>query len=107
MKYTYDEILHMMKWLKKFNTADAIDPSNLVKIQTATRKLKKLRKKFLIIVNITINPRNTFSSTVFDERLKQEELATKTDIADAIAKTYFNDKLKSINQKVTWNKTEN
>ena len=69
-----------------------------------TRKLKKLRNKFLITVNITIN---TFSSTVVDERLKQEELATKTDIANVIAKTCFNDKLKNINQKVTWNKTEN
>lgn len=66
-----------------------------------TRKLKKLRNKFLITVNITINPLNTFSSTVVDERLKQEELATKTDIANAIAKTCFNDKLKNINQKVT------
>ena len=66
-----------------------------------TRKLKKLRNKFLITVNITINPLNTFSSTVVDETLKQEELATKTDIANAIAKTCFNDKLKNINQKVT------
>ena len=72
-----------------------------------TRKLKKLRNKFLITVNITINPLNSFSSTVVDERLKQEELATKTDIANVIAKTCFNDKLKNINQKVTWNKTEN
>ena len=32
---------------------------------------------------------NKFSSTIFDENLKQADFKTKADIADLIKKTYF------------------
>ena len=41
----------------------------------------------------------------FAGRIKQAKLATKSDIADFVKKTDFNDKLKCFNKKVTLNKT--
>ena len=42
----------------------------------------------------------------FDETLKQAKSATKYDIDDFVKRTYFDKKLKSINKKVTSNKTK-
>ena len=42
----------------------------------------------------------------FDETLKQAKSATKDDIDDFVKRTYFDKKLKSINKKVTSNKTK-
>ena len=42
----------------------------------------------------------------FDETLKQVKSATKDDIDDFVKRTYFDKKLKSINKKVTSNKTK-
>ena len=53
---------------------------------------------------ITTNDCSKFSGAIFDERLKQAKLTTKTDIAVFITKTYFDGKLKNINKKVTSNK---
>ena len=39
-------------------------------------------------------------------RLKQINLASKGDTADFVKKTYFNDKLESLNKKVTSDKTK-
>ena len=44
---------------------------------------------------------------IVDAKLKQAKLATKDDIADFLRKAYFDDKLKTINIKVTLNKTKN
>ena len=44
---------------------------------------------------------------IVDAKLKQAKLATKDDIADFLKKAYFDDKLKTINKKVTFNKTKN
>ena len=46
---------------------------------------------------ITIPEFNKLLAEVFDARLKQADLVTKTD---------FDDKLKSLNQKITSNKTK-
>ena len=41
----------------------------------------------------------------FTARLKQANLVTKGDITDFVKKTNFDDKLKSLNKKVTSNKS--
>ena len=42
----------------------------------------------------------------FAERLKEAKLATKSDIANFLKETYFEEKLKNINKKVTLNKSK-
>ena len=42
----------------------------------------------------------------FAERLKEANFASKKDIADFANKTYFDEKLRSINKNVTSNKTK-
>ena len=42
----------------------------------------------------------------FAARLPQANLGTKSDIADFVKKTDFDDKLKNLNKKVTSNKTK-
>ena len=70
------------------------------------KKIEEIEKK---IPNhdqyITINDFSKFSGTIFDERLKEAKLATKTDIAVITTKTYFDEKLKNTNKKVASNKT--
>ena len=84
----YDELI------KKFN---ADDPSKLV---TKLTKTRKLGKKNLTNHNgyITANKFIKFHGEIFDEKLKQAKLTTKNDIDDLITKTYFDDKIKKINE---------
>ena len=46
---------------------------------------------------------NKLATESFVARLKVAKLATKADIADFIKNTYFDDKLKKLNKKVTLN----
>ena len=50
--------------------------------------------------NIYITPES------FVARLKQANLASKSDIANFVKKTHFDDKLKNLNKKFTSNKTK-
>ena len=80
-----------------------------------TQKLVKLKRKCLItimlnvlmlkdLINKTID---LISKTVeyFAGRLKQADLATKTDIDNFTEETHFDNKLKNGNKKVTSNKS--
>ena len=42
----------------------------------------------------------------FTAKLKQTNLATKGDIDDFVKRRDFDDKLKSLNKKITWNKSK-
>ena len=55
---------------------------------------------------ITTQEFNKLTSVHFTGRLKLANLASKKDIADFVKKTYFNDKLKHLNEKVFSNKTK-
>lgn len=55
---------------------------------------------------ITTAEFNKVYGTIFAEKLKQKNVATGHDIADFIKKTYFNEKLITINNRVTSNKTK-
>ena len=55
---------------------------------------------------ITTSEFNQFSETIFDHRLKLRNLVSKSDIANFITKTCFDEKLRNINKKVTSNKTK-
>ena len=72
----------------------------LFKKQIMTQKLVKLKKNSLIIIMINILqlPQfNTLAADVFNARLAQANLITKTD---------FDAKLSSLNRKITTNKTK-
>ena len=53
---------------------------------------------------ITIDYFNKFLGAIFEERLKQANLASKNDIALFLKKIYFDEKLRNNNDKVTSNK---
>ena len=65
-----------------------------------------MRIKYLTIVNITTPEFNKKTIETFASRLAQVNLASKTDIANLVRKTDFDDKLKNLNKKVTSNKTK-
>ena len=75
-------------------------------------KLKEIENK---IPNhdkyLTFPKFNKFSTTIFDEKLKQRKFklnksVTKSDIADSIKYTYFDAKPRNINNEITSNKTK-
>ena len=53
---------------------------------------------------IIIDYFNKFLGEIFEERLKQANLASKNDIALFLKKIYFGEKLRNNNDKVTSNK---
>ena len=71
--------------------------SNLVKKQTMTLKLQKLKINLIIITLITTPEFNSLATNVFNARIAQANLITKTD---------FDAKLSSLNRKITQNKTK-
>ena len=74
--------------------------SSLVKKQTMTQKLMKLKNKFTDHNHekyITTPAFNTLAASVFNARLEQTNLITKT---------YFDTKLSSLNRKFTANKVK-
>ena len=76
------------------------DVSSLIKKQIITQKLLKLKKKLTDHNHdkyITTPEFNTLAASVFNARLAQANLITKTD---------FNAKLSSLNRKIDSNKTK-
>ena len=63
-----------------------------------TQKLIKLKRKLLIV--IIVKEGNVTA------RLKQVDLASKSDIDNLVEKTDFVDKLKNVNRKATLNETK-
>ena len=63
-----------------------------------TQKLRKLKGKLLIV--IIVKGGNVIA------RLKQVDLASKSDIDDLVEKTGFVDKLKNVNRKAALNETK-
>ena len=55
----------------------------------------KLKRK-LLIINITNPEFNKFSAEIFDLRLKRANLASKSDIANFVKTTDFDNKLKDV-----------
>ena len=82
-------------------TAESKMPSvsNLVKKQTITLKIQKLKINLIIIIMINILLLQSFNklAAVFNARLAQANLITKTD---------FDAKLLSLNRKITKNKSK-
>ena len=73
--------------------------NNLVKKLTITQKLVKLKQRLLIMVMINILLLLKLTSENFAARLAQANLETKSNIANFAKKTYFDDKLKRLNEK--------
>ena len=79
--------------------------SNLFKLLTITQKLMQLKRNLLIIYHdkdITIPEFNKFTKEIFDLRLKQVSLASKSDITNFVNETNIDNKLKD----ATLNKNE-
>ena len=67
-------------------------------------KIKEIEEQ--IPIYITTSEFNQFSGTIFDDRLKQANLASESDFADYITKACSHGKLKHINKKLTSNKAK-
>ena len=79
---------------------NAIDSNKLMR--KADFKIKGLEGKY-----ITTPEFNKFSAEIFDEKLKQPKLKTKSCITNFITKTSFDEKLRTTNNKVnTSNQTK-
>ena len=66
-----------------------------------------LKIKFLTIANISLLQKfNKLTVECFAARLEQANLASKSDIANFVKKTDFDDELKNLNKYVTSNKTK-
>ena len=83
--------------------------SNLVKKAEYNAKISEIEKK----INdhnhdkyITTPEFNKFSAEIFAARLKQANLASKSDIANLVNKTDFDNKLKNLNKNITSSKTK-
>ena len=74
--------------------------SNLVKRLAITQNLVKLKRKLLIMITMNIPILQNLIS------LAQANLPSKRDIANFVKKTDFDDKLKTLNKKITSNKTK-
>ena len=83
--------------------------SNLVKKLTIIRKLIKLKRKIADHNHdkyITTPEFNKLTSENFAVRLKQANSTSKSDIANFVNKTNFDDGLKNLNKKITSIKTK-
>ena len=57
--------------------------------------VKKIEEKRPKLHKLIITPEfERFSDSIFHEKIKQSDLATKTNITDFITKTYFKEKLR-------------
>ena len=67
-----------------------------------------MKIKYLTIVDVSLlqNLFNKLKTESFAERLAQANLANKNDIANFVKKTDFGEKLKTLNKKITSNKTK-
>ena len=67
-----------------------------------------MKIKYLTIVNVSQlqNLFNKLTTESFVERLAQANVANKNDIANFVKKTDFGEKLKTLNKKITSNKTK-
>ena len=85
------------------------DVSNLVKKTDYNTKIDEIKKKITdhnYDKYITIAELNKLTTENFVTRLAQANLASKSDIANSVNKTDFNEELKNLNKKVTSNKTK-
>ena len=83
--------------------------SNLVKITDYNTKVNEIEKKITDHNHdkyITTPEFNKLTAENFAARLAQENLAAKSDIANFVNKTDFDEKLKYLNKKVTSNKAK-
>ena len=83
--------------------------SNLVKKNGYNTKINETEKHLLIMiiaVSILTKEFNKLAAQNFSARLAQAKLASKNDIANFVKKTGFDDKLKNLNKKITFNKTK-
>ena len=95
--------------VKNVNDTHTTDTSNLIKKLTMTDKLGDFEKKTLDHGHgkyITTQEFNNLTAYNFTVRFAQAKLAAKDDIADFVKEKDFDNKLKSINKKVTSNKTK-
>ena len=67
-----------------------------------------MKIKYLTIANVSLlqNLFNKLTTESFAERLAQANMANKNDIANFVKKTDFGEKLKTLNKKITSNKTK-
>ena len=79
---------------------------NITNLATNTA-LTDVQNKISNHNNYIITPEfNKLTTENFTTRIKLANLAIKGDIADFVKKTDFDDKLKNLNKKVTWNKSK-
>ena len=80
--------------VKNFNVIQTTDTSDLVKRVAYYKKIKKLKRKYLTMINILLTGEiNKLVKERFADRLKQANLASKNDMADFVKKTDYNEKL--------------
>ena len=95
---------------QKLNSISTTNPSNLVKVTDYNVKISEIEinitsdhSKYITTQEFTL-----LTSENFAARLKQANLACKTDIPDItdfVKKTYFDNKLIRLNKIITSNKT--
>ena len=98
------------KLAQKLNSISTTNPSNLVKVTDYNVKISEIEinitsdhSKYITTQEFTL-----LTSENFAARLKQANLACKTDIPDItdfVKKTYFDNKLIRLNKIITSNKT--
>ena len=80
--------------VKNFNVIQTTDTSDLVKRVAYYKKIKKLKRKYLTMINILLTGEiNKLVKERFADRLKQANLASKNDMADFVKKTDYIEKL--------------
>ena len=92
--------------VKRVNNTNTTDTSDLVKKTGCNTKINETQKKITDHDHdkcITTQEFNKLTSDNFTVRLAQANLVSKTNIANFVKKTDFDDKLKSLNEKVTSN----
>ena len=95
----------MMNWFKKLMLFRQFILPIQFKKTDHTIKIAEFENKMLDHNKyITIDYFNKFLGAIFEERLKQANLASKNDIALFLKKIYFDEKLRNNNDKVTSNK---
>ena len=87
---------------------DLIKLSNVVKNDVFKKtEYDELVKKLIRLIVLILVKFNKLTADNFTVRLAQAYVASKNDIANFAKKTYFDDKLKNLNKKITSNNTKN
>ena len=95
----------MMNWFKKLMLFRQLILPIQFKKTDHNIKIAEFENKMLDHNKyVTIDYFNKFLGAIFEERLKQANLASKNDIALFLKKIYFDEKLRNNNDKVTSNK---